>query len=194
MNNVELNTYSSDNDTQRIFSTESNSQNNNLEENLNITFIIKANDIQEEIDMKSNNYLKDLSIFLIEKFNCKDNNYKLTLRNENGLVYILGKYGLYDDRDKISKVIYENYIQDGKVNLELTHIVVEPIRRFNLNRIACRICNVNVANQVIIPCGHAIYCSSCVADRQHRGESNYCGECGCQIEQNIRLRFNQNLN
>ena len=194
MNNVELNTHSSNNVTQRALSTESNTQNNYLEENLNITFIIKSNNIREEINMKLNDYLKDLSIFVVEKFNCRNNNYKLTFRNENGVVHILGKYGLYDDKDKISKVIQQNYIQSGKVYLELTHIIVEPISRFNLNRITCRICNINVANEVIMPCSHVIYCSGCIADRQYRGEFNYCGECGSQIEQTIRLRFNQYTN
>ena len=190
MNNVELNTHSSNNDTQRTLSTESNTQNNYLEENLKIKMLYyfaygsNLHHLQMKRRCPNCRFIKKITL----------NNYKLTFRNENGVVHILGKYGLYDDKDKISKVIHDNYIQGGKVYLEFTHIIVEPISGFNLNRIACRICNINVANEVIMPCSHAIYCSGCIADRQYRGEFNYCGECGCQIEQTIRLRFNQNTN
>lgn len=196
--NVESNSSSSNNDAQTTSFTETSSTDYylNTTNNTNATFIVKDNEnnIEEEINMKKNDYVKDLSIFIKDRFKTEGNNYKLIFKNQNGLVYILGKHALYDDKDRISKIFYDNYIIQNKIHLELTHIIVEPVCRFNLNRIACRICNMYIANQVIYPCRHVIYCSNCVADRQYRGEFNYCGECGSNIQQTNRLIFNNRNN
>ena len=119
--NVEFNSYSRRNNTQTSFSRTSNTTNNNL----NITFIVNdnENDIKAKINMKMNDYLKDMIIFLKENFKIKDNKFKLLYKNENGTIYILGKYALYDDNDRISKIINQNYIRNNEINLELYHII-----------------------------------------------------------------------
>lgn len=183
--NVEFNSYSRRNNAQTSFSRTSSTPNNNL----NITFIVNdnENDIKAEINMKMNDYLKDMIIFLKENFKIKDNKFKLLYKNENGTIYILGKYALYDDNDRISKIINQNYIRNNEINLELYHIIDMHINS-SLN-LECMICRENVSNQVNIPCGHNLYCSSCVADLEYRDEINYCGYCGAPILQTVPIRF-----
>ena len=79
--NVEFNSYSRRNNAQTSFSRTSNTTNNNL----NITFIVNdnENDIKAEINMKMNDYLKDMIIFLKENFKIKDNKFKLLYKKLN---------------------------------------------------------------------------------------------------------------